>query len=132
MLMSVQQSMLDGVLACVLIICYHSTNYNTCKNTSLLYSNPMISCHYIMYHILWSLQKNIKKIRLKKQDVQLQITRAKEIQTEKGLSRDVQDELMKMEAEMENVETTLVQQEEDLKVYTHTHTHNNLKLIAMA
>ncbi|CAI9612034.1 unnamed protein product, partial [Staurois parvus] len=69
--------------------------------------------------LLLHYENNVKKIRSKKQDVQLQITRAKQIQTEKGLSRDVKDELMKMEAETENVETALVQQEADLKDTIH-------------
>ncbi|XP_010140551.1 PREDICTED: nesprin-1-like, partial [Buceros rhinoceros silvestris] len=61
-------------------------------------------------------QQRTRRLRAKRQDVQQQISQAKQLQIEGGLPNAVQEDLQKLEGTLENMQQTMEFREEQLKV----------------
>ncbi|XP_025939722.1 nesprin-1-like [Apteryx rowi] len=61
-------------------------------------------------------QQRAKRIRAKREDVQQQISQAKQLQIEGGLPSTMQEDLQKLEGTLENMQQTMEKREEQLQV----------------
>ncbi|XP_059684163.1 nesprin-1-like [Gavia stellata] len=61
-------------------------------------------------------QQRIRRLRAKRQDVQQQISHAKQLQIEGGLPSTMQEDLQKLEGTLENMQQTMEKREEQLQV----------------
>uniref|UniRef100_A0A8C3KS51 Calponin-homology (CH) domain-containing protein n=1 Tax=Calidris pygmaea TaxID=425635 RepID=A0A8C3KS51_9CHAR len=61
-------------------------------------------------------QQRTRRLRAKRQDVQQQISQAKQLQTEGGLPSTMQEDLQKLEGTLENMQQTMEKREEQLQV----------------
>ncbi|XP_078239370.1 nesprin-1 isoform X9 [Pogona vitticeps] len=69
----------------------------------------------LQYH-----QKTAKQLHAKRQDVQQQIARGKQLQTESGLSPAVQEDLWELENALENVQQAMDQRGDQLQITVNT------------
>lgn len=63
-----------------------------------------------------SLQQQLKRLRLKRRDMQQQISRGQQLQVHEGLGERVQDDLHKLDTTLSQMDQSMEAQEQSLEV----------------
>lgn len=63
-----------------------------------------------------SLQQQLKRLRLKRRDMQQQISRGQQLQAHEGLGERVQDDLHKLDTTLSQMDQSMEAQEQSLEV----------------
>lgn len=61
-------------------------------------------------------QQQLKRLRLKRKEMQEQINRGKQLQVEEGLEESLQEDLEKLECTLSKMDQSIESQEQDLEV----------------
>ncbi len=63
-----------------------------------------------------TVQQQLKRLRLKRKEMQEQINRGKQLQAEEGLEESLQEDLQKLEATLSKMDQSTESQEKNLEV----------------
>ncbi|XP_068533197.1 nesprin-1 isoform X4 [Anas acuta] len=78
----------------------------------ILDTESLLQAQQLLFHH----QQRTRRLRAKRQDVQQQIFQAKQLQIEGGLPSTMQEDLLKLEGTLENMQQTMEKREEQLQV----------------